>query len=593
MNKEELLTAIEQYRNSNLDRAILLDGAWGSGKTYFVQNFLENKPKHIYLSVFGFKNISEMDKAILAGAPKDIFDNGKRSTKARTRQIMLKIPDFVKDILKQLSIEGIKLPDSLLNETTIINASSAAFKDCLIIIDDVERSTIPLSESLGKISIYTEQNGFKVLLVANTKEIPDDEAALFKKYLDKIIREKLSFQQDYRSILLDLIEKAVDKDTKKIFKDNLQAMLNFIDTFDLSNIRQIRSGIEKANETIKILQSNSLYKKEKEYKDLITDIIHFSLYNESGLNNYKIEQYQDIQFIRLETRFDGPCDIRYFDFIATYGVLEIRTHQKYILNSLEKHLETLIDSRQIQDDPVMSLYNNSYRIEDDEIITLEQTIIDKLKSNKYTYKFYPRILLVLIRCKNIMQDSSFLNTARSYIFSHLENIDDRNYDFIDLATFTFYGPKEMNEYKNEMNKLRNAIRNLKEEKAFLSINKAIKEKDWSERLKSTVFENEEEIISKKQFFSILDTSTIITKLKSEDTKTIDFCNVRDAITGIYHRLKDQPDLFYDSDYNALLNFHDEFTKIQPKTHTSKQVFEYIKKDLESYIESFNMIRGIK
>ncbi len=151
----------------------------------------------------------------------------------------------------------------------------------------------------------------------------------------------------------------------------------------------------------------------------------------------------------------------------------------------------------------------------------------------------------------------------------------------------------MREYKNEMNKLRNAIRNLKEEKAFLSVNKAIKEKDWSEKLKSTVFENEEEIISKKHFFSILDTSTIITKLKSEDTKTIDFYNVRDAITGIYHRLKDQPDLFYDSDYNALLNFHDEFTKIQPKTHTSKQVFEYIKKDLESYIESFNMIRGIK
>ena len=59
MNKDELLDAIEQYRNSDMDRAILLDGAWGSGKTYFVRNYLEGKSKYIYLSAFGLKNSSE------------------------------------------------------------------------------------------------------------------------------------------------------------------------------------------------------------------------------------------------------------------------------------------------------------------------------------------------------------------------------------------------------------------------------------------------------------------------------------------------------------------------------------------------------
>ncbi len=593
MNKDELIKAIEEYRCSDMDRAILLDGAWGSGKTYFVQNFLETKPKYIYLSAFGLKNTSEIDKAILAGAPKDVFDNGKRNIKERTRQIIFKVPDFVKDILKQVSIEGIKLPDSLLDETLIINASAAAFRNCLIIIDDIERSTVPFSDLLGKINTYTEQNGFKILLVANTKEIAGNNAALFKKYSDKIIREKLFFQQDYKFILPSLIEKAADKDFREIFKNNLQAILNFIDDFGLSNIRQIRSGIEKANEVIRILQSNSQYKGEEEYKNLITDLILFSIYNESGFNNYKIEQYQDIQSIHLETRFDGPWDIRYFDFIATCGVLEIRAQHEYISNSLERHLKTLIDSRQVREDPVMSLYNNSYRIEDNEIIALEQDIINKLESGNYTYKFYPRILLVLIRCKNIMDDSSFLDKAKKYIFSHLDSIDDKDFDFIDLATFTFYGQEEMNEYQSEINKLRNEIRSLKEKKAFKLINSAIKEDDWSEKLKSAVYENEEEIVSRKQFFSILNTDTIIAKLKHEDTKTIDFCNVRDAITGIYHKIKDQPDLFYELDYDALVKFHERFIELEPKTHTSKQVFEYIKKDLESYIDSFNMIRGIK
>lgn len=192
-----------------------------------------------------------------------------------------------------------------------------------------------------------------------------------------------------------------------------------------------------------------------------------------------------------------------------------------------------------------------------------------------------------------MDDSSFLDKAKKYIFSHLDNIDDKDFDFIDLATFTFYGQEEMDEYQSEVNKLRNEIRNLKEKKAFLLINSVIKEDNWSEKLRSAVYENEEEIVSRKQFFSILDTDTITAKLEHKDVKTIDFCNVRDAITGIYHRIKEQPDLFCELDYDALVEFHNKFIKLEPKTHTSKQVFEYIKKDLESYIDSFNMICNIK
>ena len=127
MNKDELLDAIEQYRNSDMDRAILLDGAWGSGKTYFVRNYLESKSKYIYLSAFGLKNSSEIDKAILAGIPKKAFKNKGEGN------LHLKIPDFAKDVLKQISINGLKLPDSLFDESAIVNASAKILKEYLII----------------------------------------------------------------------------------------------------------------------------------------------------------------------------------------------------------------------------------------------------------------------------------------------------------------------------------------------------------------------------------------------------------------------------------------------------------------------------
>lgn len=587
MNKDELLDAIEQYRNSDMDRAILLDGAWGSGKTYFVRNYLESKSKYIYLSAFGLKNSSEIDKAILAGIPKKAFKNKGKGN------LHLKIPDFAKDVLKQISINGLKLPDSLFDESAIVNASAKILKEYLIIIDDIERSTISLSNLLGKISIYTEQYNFKILLVANTKKIPKDDAAVFEEYMDKIIRENLSFQQDYQSIISSLIENT-NSGAKELLQKNTQSILNFIDGYNITNIRKIQSGIEKATEVIKIIQAKFRYKNDEEYERLITDIILFFIYNETGFGKTTIDPHQSIQSICLPPdKYDEPNSIRYFEFIAAYGVLEIRTNSKNIQEVLERHVKTLIDSREIKGDPTMTLYGDTYRVEDNEIITLEQDIIDKLESGNYTYKFYPRILLVLIRCKNIMDDSSFLDKAKKYIFSHLDNIDDKDFDFIDLATFTFYGQEEMGEYQSEVNKLRNEIRNLKEKKAFLLINSVIKEDNWSEKLRSAVYENEEEIVSRKQFFSILDTNTITAKLEHKDVKTIDFCNVRDAITGIYHRIKEQPDLFCELDYDALVEFHNKFIKLEPKTHTSKQVFEYIKKDLESYIDSFNMICNIK
>lgn len=591
MNKDELIKAIEEYRKDpDMDRAILLDGEWGSGKTYFVRNYLENKPKYIYISAFGIKEGLDIDKIILASLPKDAFDNSQKKIRTGTKRIIsTKTPDIIMYFLKQVSIKGYKIPDSffsLFDASTIIKISAKILEEYLIIIDDIERSTIPLSDLLGKINTYTEQYELKVLLVANTNEIKNEQHDLFAKYEDKIIREKLSFQQDYQSILPDLINNIDGDEVKELLQKNKQSILDFIDSYNITNIRKIQSGIEKAAEVIKIIQTNFQYKNDEEYKKLIKDIILFFIYNETGSDKITIDQYEDIQSICLPPdKYDEPNSIRYFKFIATYGILEIRSNSERIRKTLERHIKTLIDSRQNKDDPAMTLYNNTYRIEDEEIIALEQNIIDKLESNNYTYKFYPRILLVLIRCKNIMGDNSFLDKARTYIFSHLDNIDDQDYDFIYLATFTYCSQEEQSEYQNEMDKLRNKIQISKEQKAFMSINSALKESDWSKKLNEAVFESQEEIIFQKQFFSILDTNTILKKLRSDNVKTSDFWNVRDAI-NIYQKFKDQPNLFPEAEHNALIKFYNSFKKLRPKTHTAKLVFEYIKKDLKSYIDSY-------
>ena len=46
--------------------AIMLKGDWGSGKTHFIKNFIENDKnnKYVYVSLFGLKSTEAIDEAI-------------------------------------------------------------------------------------------------------------------------------------------------------------------------------------------------------------------------------------------------------------------------------------------------------------------------------------------------------------------------------------------------------------------------------------------------------------------------------------------------------------------------------------------------
>ena len=59
MNDDSILREIKNYMNNPLKYAILLEGNWGTGKTYFIQNKLKEL-NVIYLSLYGVNSISNL-----------------------------------------------------------------------------------------------------------------------------------------------------------------------------------------------------------------------------------------------------------------------------------------------------------------------------------------------------------------------------------------------------------------------------------------------------------------------------------------------------------------------------------------------------
>ncbi len=71
MSGDEIIKEIRRYVNDNVyNYAVLIDGEWGSGKTYFVKNILKEKieaenRRVKYISLYGCKSIEDIRENLI------------------------------------------------------------------------------------------------------------------------------------------------------------------------------------------------------------------------------------------------------------------------------------------------------------------------------------------------------------------------------------------------------------------------------------------------------------------------------------------------------------------------------------------------
>ncbi|MBK3333413.1 AAA family ATPase [Persephonella atlantica] len=162
---------------------ITVKGKWGSGKTYFIKNLLdEEREKYAYISLFGKNSINEI-----------------------TQEIVLKISKFrkilgdVSLILKQLGGLSTHI-GAVRNLLSLV--STIDIKDSIIVIDDFERLSENLHprEVMGLIAQLKEDKQCKVILIMNEEVLTSDNEKYKKlkdeydEYKEKIVDLELVFE---------------------------------------------------------------------------------------------------------------------------------------------------------------------------------------------------------------------------------------------------------------------------------------------------------------------------------------------------------------------------------------------------------------
>lgn len=224
MGYDELNKYIYNYLEfDHTNRAILLKGDWGTGKSYYIENTLkpflesaEKKYKCTVVSLFGLDDLSDISKAIYFQSRKII--NEPESEAGNTAKIVGKI--IGKTILNGL-VSKIGFDIGSIDEKDLLKVyESIDLSHNLVIFEDVERSNIDISKIFGYVNNLCEYDHVKVMLVTNENEFVELETVVnndkeVKKYTkktldyirkkEKAIGDTIEFICDYEEAIKEIL----------------------------------------------------------------------------------------------------------------------------------------------------------------------------------------------------------------------------------------------------------------------------------------------------------------------------------------------------------------------------------------------------
>ena len=171
---EDLVESILDYvRADYTDYAIMINGEWGSGKTYFWNNKIRKKIDSlqlngkryttIYMSLYGISNLEEISKKIFIETTQLMDKNMRKYMNATGQQ---SIPEYAKTGLDMANLFGVTQNGDKVDYSKFFSTD-----DKVLCFDDLERANVDVIDILGYINNFVEHDHIKTIIICNEKEL--------------------------------------------------------------------------------------------------------------------------------------------------------------------------------------------------------------------------------------------------------------------------------------------------------------------------------------------------------------------------------------------------------------------------------------
>ena len=368
---EDLVESILDYiRAEYTDYAIMINGDWGSGKTYFWNHKIKPKIEAmqvngkkltpIYMSLYGISNLEEISKKIFIETTQLMDKNLKKFMGASG---VGSIPEYAKTGLDMANFFGVTQNGDRLDYAQFFSTD-----DKVLCFDDLERANVDVIDILGYINNFVEHDHIKTIIICNEKELStklknsnlEMKTIIATYLLDKEIKLNIKTDKPMVERIRDTIEYVFDKanDYERIKEKLIGETFEYAPEFNYI-INGLLMRYENNADLIRFLRENTA---------LIT-----STFNKSGTRNLRILKHALNNFKKIfdtVTNSYPNTNNRVLQTMLIFTIaisFEIKagkiTKDKFVnINNNEEYKSVLVSSRVFMDNRQFYIkeFDNNY-----------------------------------------------------------------------------------------------------------------------------------------------------------------------------------------------------------------------------------------
>jgi len=597
MTEQQIKDEVLRYINDNLyNYAILIDGEWGSGKTFFIKNILSKeiekqeegreKPRAIkYISLYGCKTINDVQENIAWSFAENARDkikdkaNWSSTGDVVSGNIFLSSKKIGNAILKKF------LPETSLYEITSDWLNLGAF---IFIFDDLERCNCALNEVFGFLNELVEHENTKVIIVANEKELsgiaepdylelqyhlaldkriqwpkseqsglwgrrvssqevsleemerrrgllfPDRDAnAEYKRIREKLIGVTLRYEPNVTVIISEIIATSdCGGEIKALLRERTGLFSATMDNYHHHNLRTFQFFLSKVSYLIERLAEIPI---DAEYKKKICDqIIRETFIQAVRLkSNYKPEKEN-----RMGLSHEQDSTSTLINKYVERGDFLFEDFEKDVM-TIQEQLKTLVPN----DDAYYLLYQQYYFHTQEWCEEQLGKIIKQIQDDRYPISFYGKIIIAVQRLLNLGFNEGYMQQIKDGMIANITAKGEVN--VLDEELWMI----EDNDFKEKVQviiaEINKVITNHSVKARCATVTEILKQDDWIDGLEHYINPDNTSFPRDVPIFSKAEVSQWVARLHKADPEEID--NFRHWLVQAYPRNQCRKSYVQDAD----------------------------------------------
>lgn len=552
MDKEKIKEAVKVYlQEENSDYAIMLNGKWGSGKTYFVKNELINHiqnqddRKVIYISLFGITTIDELYSIIclhIVNIKTNEYAEKRKAINNPILQGLNKIKSENMSIISSVLAKGLNIlpkADVIKSIASEISSDRINFNNYVFIFDDLERNSLGYEQLLGFFDKIADQDKLKAILVCNEKKI---KSKYYKKFKEKVVGLTIEYSTNMRFEFDDIVKLTIDnEDIRKIVIDNKSTVLKLFNSNNSNNLRTFTFVCKRFSEICMYIDSVYIkYDKNKKYfEKILMEILRLVVIKSISIKekntNDDINKNNGFASYEKDDKYIS-CEF-IFEYLRNYNLDKDEVNQ-----FLEKFV-TFEDN--IEKNEIITKLNNAFYLDNDtEVKKVLKEAYYGIENDKFNINVYPYILNNIFILENILYDNEIPDREdlKKYI---KKNVTTRAKDYLDSIWVNHEeGDKTAIEFQKELQEIIIKENKKMEQTSFKEIFES--ENDcFIDKFKCYMYDKKNHMDRNGELMSLISIEAVFEKIKGLNNKQIlEFYN---GLSYIYQTNNSSLKEFYHSD----------------------------------------------